>query len=173
MLASCVLIEWIQRNTTKIHHTHYYRYVYKTELVTHFFNAYNSHRSQSSKYYMLICSLPSLVCKSSWPPPYHPLVSDGSATWILYYSSNGCLFPPAPPEGTQKPSSLRSKVRERRERLEQRERLLSVLTAPEVSNFLSTPHVSVPCRNRILFHCVFQLRRISELPLTAVLKRAV
>ena len=51
----------------------------------------------------------------------------------LIISGDVCSYIPAPPEGTQKPSSLKSKVRERQERLERRERLLSVLTAPEVS----------------------------------------
>lgn len=38
-----------------------------------------------------------------------------------------------PSEGTQKPSSLKSKVAERKERQIQRERMLSELTAPTVS----------------------------------------
>ena len=38
----------------------------------------------------------------------------------------------APAESTQKPSSLRSKVKERQERQRERERMLSELTAPTV-----------------------------------------
>ena len=46
------------------------------------------------------------------------------------------LHPPSPPgplEGTQKPSSLRSKVKERREKEEQWQKTLSGLTAANVS----------------------------------------
>ena len=39
----------------------------------------------------------------------------------------------APPESTQKLSSLKSKVKEREERQRQRERMLSELTAPTVA----------------------------------------
>ena len=39
---------------------------------------------------------------------------------------------PAPPENTQKPSSLKSKIKEREKRQHERDKMLSGLTAPTV-----------------------------------------